>query len=79
MGRAFHSSRVPPPPPRRRSSTCDPYAQQAAVTAAGMAEGVDSEPSSDGGLNLGFITNGTWVRLEGVDFGAVPPAALQLR
>ena len=46
-----------------------------------MAPGLDSEPSSDsgGGLCLGFITDGSWTRLEGVDFGPVPPASLELR
>lgn len=57
----------------------DPYAEQLAVTAAGMSSGLDSEPSSDGGLNLGFITNGSSTRLEGVDFGAVPAVSLTLR
>lgn len=44
-----------------------------------MSPGLDSEPSSDGGLCLGFVTNGSWTRLAGVDFGAVPAVSLTLR
>jgi hypothetical protein len=57
----------------------NPYAQQLAVTTAGMAPGLDSEPGSDGGLNLGFITNNSWTRVVGADFGVSAPAFLNLR
>jgi hypothetical protein len=44
-----------------------------------MSPGLDSEPSSDGGLNLGFVANGSWTRLVGVDFGGAPATSLTLR
>lgn len=47
----------------------DPYVTQQAATTA-WAGGVETERSSEGGQNLGWIENGDWVRVEGVAFGA---------
>src|SRR4030095_1296536 len=32
--------------------------------------GVETEASSEGGLDVGFIENGDWIRVRGVGFGA---------
>ncbi len=46
----------------------DPYTRVEAET-LNERNGVDNETCSEGGLNLGYIENGDWVRLRGVDFG----------
>jgi len=47
----------------------DPYKRVEAETFA-QSLGITTEVCSEGGLNLASITNGAWVRLRGVDFGA---------
>ncbi|GIG41649.1 hypothetical protein Cph01nite_34110 [Cellulomonas phragmiteti] len=47
----------------------DPYVTQQAETTA-WASGVETERATEGGLNLAFISNGDWVRVKGVAFGA---------
>jgi arabinoxylan arabinofuranohydrolase len=54
----------------RMAKFLDPYALQRAVTTAYMSVGLDSEPCSEGGLNLGFVTNGSYTTVRGADFGA---------
>ena len=49
--------------------TLNPYVRQEAETIA-FESGVETEPSSEGGLDVGFIENGDWIRVRGVGFGA---------
>ena len=53
----------------RMARYLDPFAPQRAVTTAYMSPGLDSEPCSEGGLNLGFVTNGSFTTVRGADFG----------
>jgi arabinoxylan arabinofuranohydrolase len=41
-----------------------------ATLSAAMSIGLDSEPCAEGGLNLGFISDGSTTMLRGVNFGA---------
>jgi len=58
----------------------DAYATHPAVLMSAASKGVSSELAIDaeGGfpLNLGYITDGAWIKVSGVDFGA-PEGALQ--
>ncbi|WP_081687480.1 family 43 glycosylhydrolase [Glycomyces tenuis] len=47
----------------------DPYVRQEAETIA-WSSGIETEPSSEGGMNIGWIENGDYIKVEGVDFGA---------
>jgi arabinoxylan arabinofuranohydrolase len=47
----------------------DPYVRQEAETIA-SENGVETEPSSEGGMNVGWIENGDWIKVKGVAFGA---------
>ncbi|MDQ1288442.1 MAG: arabinoxylan arabinofuranohydrolase [Actinomycetota bacterium] len=49
--------------------TLDPYVRQEAETIA-WESGVESEASSEGGMNIRQIENGDWVKVKGVAFGA---------
>jgi arabinoxylan arabinofuranohydrolase len=49
--------------------TLDPYVRQEAETIA-WGSGVETEPSNEGGMNVGWIENGDWIRVEGAAFGA---------
>jgi arabinoxylan arabinofuranohydrolase len=49
--------------------TLNPYVRQEAETIA-FETGVETEPSSEGGLNVGFIENGDNIKVKGVAFGA---------
>ena len=49
--------------------TLNPYVRQEAETIA-WATGVETEPSSEGGMNVGWIENGDWIKVKGVAFGA---------
>jgi hypothetical protein len=49
--------------------TLDPYVRQEAETIA-WASGVETEPASEGGMNVGWIANGDWIRVKGAAFGA---------
>jgi len=46
----------------------DPYVTQQAETMA-WASGLETEPASEGGMNVGWIENGDWLRVKGVGFG----------
>ncbi|MET8867589.1 glycoside hydrolase family 43 protein [Nonomuraea sp. NPDC004580] len=48
--------------------TLDPYVRQEAETIA-WASGVETEPSSAGGMNVGYIENGDHLKVKGVTFG----------
>lgn len=60
---------VPTPDGLPQLKNFDPYVRVEAETLNAQF-GVDNEVCSEGGLNLGFIQNGDWVCLRGVDFGA---------
>ncbi|MET7464035.1 glycoside hydrolase family 43 protein [Nonomuraea sp. NPDC005501] len=49
--------------------TLNPYVRQEAETIA-WASGVETETSSEGGMNVGWIENGDYVKVKGVAFGA---------
>ncbi|MEO3755418.1 glycoside hydrolase family 43 protein [Streptomyces sp. B6B3] len=49
--------------------TLDPYVRQEAETIA-WGSGVETEASNEGGMNVGWIENGDWIRVEGAAFGA---------
>ncbi|MFC4614433.1 family 43 glycosylhydrolase [Cellulomonas algicola] len=48
--------------------TLDPYVRQEAETIA-WGSGIETEPSSQGGMNVGWIENGDYVKVKGVAFG----------
>jgi len=48
--------------------TLNPFVRQEAETIA-WANGVETEPSSEGGMNVGFIENGDNIKVKGVGFG----------
>ncbi|MEV4455480.1 family 43 glycosylhydrolase [Microbispora sp. NPDC049633] len=48
--------------------TLDPYVRQEAETIA-WESGVETEPSNEGGMNVGFIDNGDYIKVKGVAFG----------
>jgi arabinoxylan arabinofuranohydrolase len=47
----------------------DPYTRQEGETIA-WESGVETEPSSDGGVNVSYIENGDYLKVKGVAFGA---------
>ncbi|WP_433605528.1 family 43 glycosylhydrolase [Dactylosporangium sp. CA-139114] len=49
--------------------TLNPYTRQEAETIA-WENGVETEPSSEGGMNVGWIENGDNIKVKGVAFGA---------
>ncbi|SNT50198.1 Carbohydrate binding domain-containing protein [Asanoa hainanensis] len=49
--------------------TLNPYTRQEAETIA-WTSGVETERSSEGGMNVGWIDNGDWIKVKGVAFGA---------
>jgi arabinoxylan arabinofuranohydrolase len=49
--------------------TLDPYVRQEAETVA-FSSGIETEPASEGGMNVGFLQNGDWIKVKGVAFGA---------
>ncbi len=49
--------------------TLDPYVRQEAETIA-WETGVETERSSEGGMDVGWIENGDWIKVKGVAFGA---------
>jgi cellulase/cellobiase CelA1 len=49
--------------------TLDPYVRQEAETIA-WESGVETEPATQGGMNVGFIDNGDYLKVKGVGFGA---------
>jgi hypothetical protein len=48
--------------------TLNPYVRQEAETMA-WGSGIETEPSSEGGMNIGWIDNGDWIKVRGVAFG----------
>ena len=46
----------------------DPYVRQEAETIA-WSVGVETEPTSEGGMNVGWIENGDYIKVKGVAFG----------
>ncbi|WP_156046203.1 family 43 glycosylhydrolase [Herbidospora cretacea] len=48
--------------------TLNPYVRQEAETIA-WSSGVETEPSTEGGMNVGFIENGDYIKVKGVAFG----------
>ena len=46
----------------------NPYVRQEAETIA-WETGVETEPSSEGGMDVGWIENGDWTKIKGVAFG----------
>ncbi|MFF4620876.1 glycoside hydrolase family 43 protein [Nonomuraea jabiensis] len=49
--------------------TLNPYVRQEAETIA-WESGVETETSSEGGMNVGWIENGDYIKVKGVAFGA---------
>jgi arabinoxylan arabinofuranohydrolase len=49
--------------------TLNPYVRHEAETIA-WASGIETERSSEGGMNVGWIENGDWIKVKGVAFGA---------
>lgn len=49
--------------------TLNPYIRQEAETVAWSA-GIETEPSSEGTMNVGWIENGDYIKVKGVAFGA---------
>ncbi|MBP2703080.1 family 43 glycosylhydrolase [Microbispora sp. RL4-1S] len=49
--------------------TLNPYVRQEAETIA-WESGVETEPVTGGGMNVGFIENGDYVKVKGVGFGS---------
>ncbi|WP_425560413.1 family 43 glycosylhydrolase [Luedemannella flava] len=49
--------------------TLNPYVRQEAETIA-WSVGVETEPSSEGGMNVGYIANGDYIKVKGVNFGS---------
>jgi len=47
----------------------NPYVRQEAETIA-WGSGIETEPSSEGGMNVGWIENGDWIKVRGAAFGA---------
>ncbi|MDQ7805496.1 glycoside hydrolase family 43 protein [Amycolatopsis sp. A133] len=54
------------PPP---ADTLNPYTRQEAETIA-WGSGIETEPASEGGMNIGWIENGDTVKVRNVAFGA---------
>lgn len=49
--------------------TLNPFTRQEAETMA-FSAGVETEPAGEGGMNVGWIDNGDWIKVKGVAFGA---------
>ncbi|WP_308799624.1 glycoside hydrolase family 43 protein [Streptomyces sp. UH6] len=49
--------------------TLNPYVRQEAETIA-WGTGVETETSTEGGLNVGYIENGDWIKVKGAAFGS---------
>ncbi|WBB78172.1 family 43 glycosylhydrolase [Micromonospora sp. WMMD882] len=48
--------------------TLNPYVRQEAETIA-WSSGIETEPSSEGGMNVGWIDNNDYIKVKGVNFG----------
>ncbi len=51
-----------------QAGTFDPYVRQEAETIA-WGSGIETEPSSEGGMNVSWIENGDYIKVKGVAFG----------
>ncbi|WP_433303858.1 family 43 glycosylhydrolase [Actinoplanes sp. CA-030573] len=51
-----------------QNGTLNPYVRQEAETIA-WESGVETEPASEGGMNVGYIDNGDYIKVKGVAFG----------
>ncbi|MEV4280571.1 glycoside hydrolase family 43 protein [Actinoplanes xinjiangensis] len=52
-----------------QNGTLNPYTRQEAETIA-WSSGVETERASEGGMNVGFLENGDYIKVKGVAFGA---------
>jgi hypothetical protein len=52
-----------------QAGTLNPYVRQEAETIA-QESGVETQPASEGGMNVGWIENGDWIKVKGAAFGA---------
>jgi arabinoxylan arabinofuranohydrolase len=52
-----------------QNGTLDPYTRQEAETMA-WSSGVETERASDGGMNVGYLENGDYLKVKGVAFGS---------
>ncbi|HST81313.1 MAG TPA: family 43 glycosylhydrolase [Kineosporiaceae bacterium] len=52
-----------------QNGTLDPYVRQEAETMA-WGSGLENEPASEGGMDIGWIENGDYAKIKGVAFGA---------
>ncbi|MFI1992953.1 glycoside hydrolase family 43 protein [Actinoplanes sp. NPDC020271] len=52
-----------------QNGTLDPYVRQEAETIA-WSSGVETERASEGGMNVGYLENGDYVKVKGVAFGS---------
>ncbi|MET9697257.1 family 43 glycosylhydrolase [Streptomyces sp. NPDC006529] len=52
-----------------QTGTLDPYVRQEAETIA-WGSGIETEPSSEGGMNVSWIENGDYIKVKGAAFGA---------
>lgn len=48
--------------------TLSPYVRQEAETIA-WESGIETEPAGEGGMNVGWIENGDWIKVKGAAFG----------
>ncbi|MDF2871397.1 MAG: hypothetical protein K0R05_2972 [Anaerocolumna sp.] len=55
----------------------NPYIRNEAETNA-WAQGINTEPCSQGGINVCHIDDGDYIRVSSVDFGEVGPEAFQV-
>jgi arabinoxylan arabinofuranohydrolase len=51
------------------ADTLNPYVRQEAETIA-QESGIETEAAGEGGMNVGFIENGDWIKVKNVAFGA---------
>ena len=56
----------------------DPYVRVEAETTNAQS-GIETEPCSDGGMNVTDIDDGDWIRVRGVDFGSASPLSFSAR
>lgn len=72
---------VEPPPSSAAAVTGIDAYQRLEAESADARSGVEVEDTGDvdGGQNVGWVNNGDWLRFDGIDFGATPPTAVNLR
>ncbi|WIN00525.1 glycoside hydrolase family 43 protein [Actinoplanes oblitus] len=52
-----------------QNGTLNPYVRQEAETIA-WSSGVETEPASEGGMDVGYLNNGDYIKVKGVAFGS---------